>query len=303
MFGFGKWRTERQGEVFISLEVILWGLFPVVTVLSFRGIPPLISLAWSTLFSAVFFAIVLTVRRSWGELRNTEALKDILIATLLTGVLYYGLYFSGLQHTTAGNASLIALSETLFSFLFFNLWKKESFSFAHGAGVMLMLLGAGAVLYPNVHGLQLGDVLILIASAVAPFGNFFQRRARRLVRSESILFLRSAISAIVIFLFAGMTHANFTAIDIRGSLLALCINGFFLLGLSKFLWIEGIHRISVTKASALNVIAPLMTLLFAWMLLGDVPTKYQLLSFIPMFFGIVLLSSKTKSAKGSVSNV
>jgi drug/metabolite transporter (DMT)-like permease len=62
------------------------------------------------------------------------------------------------------------------------------------------------------------------------------------------------------------------------------------LGLSKLLWIEGIHRISVTKASALSSMSPLLTLLFAWLLLGNVPSIFQLVSFIPMFFGVLLLS-------------
>ncbi len=291
-----KLTQERKGELIILSEGVLWSLFPVVTILSLKTVAPLLSLAWSTLFAAVFFGMVLFFKNGWGELKDKSAIKDILLATLILGVIFYLLFFSGLRYTTAGNASLIGLTEIFFSFLFFNLWHKEYFSKEHIMGAILMLAGATIVLYPNVHNLQIGDLLILSAAFIAPLGNFFQKRARKKVKSEAILFIRSSISALVIFVIAYFTKIDFTTINLDKTFVFLIINGFFLLGLSKLLWVEGIHRISVTKANALNSVTPLLTLLFAWMLLGNIPTKFQLLAFIPMFFGIILLSRNKKAS-------
>ncbi|MFA7209197.1 MAG: DMT family transporter [Parcubacteria group bacterium] len=285
---------ERKGELIILSEGVLWSLFPVVTILSLKTVAPLLSLAWSTLFAAIFFGIVLFFKNGWGKLKDKSAIKDILLATLILGVIFYLLFFSGLHYTTAGNASLIGLTEIFFSFLFFNIWHKEYFSKDHIIGAVLMLVGAAVVLYPNVHSLQIGDLLILAAAFIAPLGNFFQKRARKKVSSESILFIRSSISALVIFILAYFSRVDFSAINLDKTFIFLLVNGFFLLGLSKLLWIEGIHRISVTKANALNSVTPLLTLLFAWMLLGNIPTRFQLLAFIPMFFGIILLSRNKK---------
>lgn len=285
---------ERQGEVVVFIEAVLWSLFPVVTVLSFKNASTILSLAWSTLFAAFFFLLILIARKKWAQLFNREAIRDILVATIILGILYYFFYFFGLQHTSPGNASLIALTEVFFSFMFFNVWHKEYISTVHIGGAVLMLIGAAIVLYPNVHEFQIGDVLVMSAAIIAPLGNYFQRRARKKVDSEVILFIRSAISAIAIFIIAYFTHQNFGAIDLKRSFLYLIINGFFLLGLSKFLWIEGIHRINVMKANALNGFGPLLTLFFSWQLLGTLPTGFQLTSFIPMFFGVVLLSRNGK---------
>lgn len=289
-----KLSKERQGEMFIFFESILWALFPIVTILSFKNVPPLVALAWSTLFAAAFFGILLFLKNGWKELKNKEAIGDILLTTFILGIVFYVLFFTGLRYTTAGNASLIGLTEIFFSFLLFNVWHKEYFSFAHIAGAALMLIGAIIIFYPNVHGLQIGDLLILAACFIAPFGNFFQRRARKQVKSEAILFIRSIISAPVIFLLAYFSKANFAAIGFDKSFVLLIVNGFFLLGFSKILWIEGIHRISVTKANALNSLTPLLTLLFAWIILGNIPTKFQLFAFVPMFFGVMLLSKNKK---------
>lgn len=285
---------EKQGEIIIFFEAALWGLFPVITILSFKNVSPLISLGWSTLFATIFFALVISVKRRWQEMKNKAALKDILLTTLILGVVYYLLFFTGLHYTSAGNAGIIALTEVFFSFLFFHVWRKDHIPATHIVGAILMLIGAAIVLYPNFSKPHSGDILILAASFIAPLGNFFQRSARQKVSSESILFIRCLISAPVIFLFAYLTRADFAAADFKKSFIFLALNGFFLLGLSKILWIEGIHRISVTKATALGSIAPLLTLLFAWLLLNNTPTKFQLFSLIPMFFGVMFLSKNKK---------
>lgn len=288
-----KLSQEKQGEIIIFFESTLWSLFPVVTILSFKNIPPLVSLGWSTLFAAVFFALMLTVKKSWRDVVNKETIKDVLLATLIQSVFYYLLFFVGLRYTSAGNAGIISLTEILFSFLFFHIWHKDHIPTAHIMGAALMLIGAIIVLSPNASGLRLGDILILTASFIAPLGNFIQRRARQKVSSESILFVRCFLSTPLIFMIAFLMHQDFASINSH-SFILLATNGILLLGLSKVLWIEGIHRISVTKAGALGSISPLLTLLFAWLFLQNIPTKFQLISLIPIFFGIMLLSKKER---------
>ncbi len=157
-----------------------------------------------------------------------------------------------------------------------------------------MFVGAGIVLYPNLREFHGGDLLIVLASAIAPLGNFFQQRARQHVGSEIILLIRSGISTIVIFLCAYFSGAGVVLFGIHSSLLFLAVNGFILLGLSKLLWIEGIHRISVTKAIALSNVSPVLTLFFAWLILQESPTPWQLAAVVPIFLGIRLLRKNGK---------
>lgn len=295
-----KVNKERQGEVFIFLEAMLWSLFPIITILSYHTLPPLLSLGESTLFASIFFAAVLSVRKKWKEIANTSALKDILFATFFTGILYYIFSFFGLQYTSAGNASIVALIEVFFSYVFFHLWRKDHLPFIHLIGALCMVAGALIVLSPSLKAFQVGDMLILTAAFFAPFGNFFQRRARTKVSSESIMFIRSIVSSGIIFFLAFFFHEKLSLSNFRESIFVVIINGFFLLGLSKVLWVEGIHRISVVKANSLASISPLLTLLFAWLLLKNTPTLWQFLSFLPMFSGILLLSRSPRHQKPAI---
>ena len=220
---------------------------------------------------------------------------DILLTTLILGVLYYILTFFGLRLTSPGNASIIGLSEILMGYIFFHLIRKEEILKSHLIGAILVIVGVIIIFIPNFQKFQLGDLLILSAALIAPFGNFFQRRARTKTSSESILFIRSVIGTIIIFFLAFMLRDSFTVISIKSAFLVLFISGVFVFGLSKIFWIEGIHRIGIVKANALNCISPLVAISFAWVILQKAPTIYQLLSIIPLFFGIIFLSrNKTK---------
>lgn len=292
-----KQTTERIGELFILFQAFLWGLFPVITVLSLKNLSPLISLGVSTFLAACFFAVIISFKRKWQEIKNISAVIDMLWATLFISILYFGFYFLGLRYTSAGNASLIALSEILFSYLFFQVWRKDSLPLPHLVGAVLMISGAVIVLYPNVQTFQIGNLLVLTATIFPPLGNFFHQKARKKISSEMMLFIRSFAGGIVILIFAFFLRTPISALAIQNALPFLAINGFVMLGFSKIFWIEGIHRISVTKANALDSISPLVTLLFAWIFLRNTPTVWQLFSFIPLFFGIILLGRTKQVSK------
>jgi drug/metabolite transporter (DMT)-like permease len=281
-----------KGDLAVFTEAVLWAFFPIITILSFTTFNPVTSLAWSTLFAAVFFAVVMAARGKVKEIFNPKIYRYVIIISFFIGWLFYGFYFFGLKYTTAGNASVIALTELFFSYLLFNIWKEQEFSRAHTAGAVLMLLGAVIILYPK-QGLYFhrGDWLILLASACAPVGNYYQQKARAMVSSETILFLRSLLTFPFFFLLAYFLKAQTGFGAAEKSLGFLLLNGFVVLGLSKIFWMEGIHRIPVTRANALSSITPLFTLIFAYFILRQSPTIWQLAALVPLAGGLLLLTS------------
>lgn len=282
----------RKGEIYIYAMVLLWSLFPIITQLSYASISPLVSLGWSLIFAALFFALVLTIKKSWGKLKDLSIYKDILLGTLFLGVIFYVLFYLGLKSTSAGNASLVALMEVFFSYLFFNFWKKEYISFGHTLGAIFMVLGAAIILFPQIGKFHSGDWLILLATACAPFGNYYQQKARKNTTSEVVLFIRTLVSIPIVFIIAKVFYPHASLVHVGKSLVFLLINGILLLGLTKIFWVEAIHRISVTKAISLSSLEPIFVLFFAYLILGQIPTKLQLLSFIPLAIGLYILTKK-----------
>ena len=209
-------------------------------------------------------------------------------------ILYYVLYYLGLTRTTSGNASIIALFEVCTSYIFFNLFKKEKFSFESKVGSILMVFGAVVVLAPNFSVLNVGDLLVLLATIFVPIGNYFQQKATKISSTETILFLRSILAVPFLFLVARTVGQHLQINQIKESLVFLILNGLICFGLAKAFWVEGIARISVTKGNALNSIGPLFTLFFAFIIFHQVPTIWQSTSLVFFFFGILLLTEHLK---------
>jgi drug/metabolite transporter (DMT)-like permease len=64
---------------------------------------------------------------------------------------------------------------------------------------------------------------------------------------------------------------------------------------SKIMWIEALHRISITKVSAMMGLVPMMTLFFAYSYLDEVPDLRQILGIIPVLIGGYLLTKPVSS--------
>jgi len=171
--------TTRKGEISVLLSVVLWGAFPVITILSYNTLPIYITFSGSVFFASIFFGITITIQKKWHELKNKSAMKDMFFATIFIGIIFYGLLFTGLEYTSAGNASIVGLSEILISYLFFNVFRKEHISRKHIWGIIFMIIGAIIILFPKDLIFQKGDVLILIGTLFTPIGNYFMQKARK----------------------------------------------------------------------------------------------------------------------------
>lgn len=288
---------EHLGESFIFGGAVIWSLFPIITILSYIALPSIISLTLSTFFVSIFFLVIVLYKKKLHELKNPLLWKYMIGIVLSIGIFYYVFYYLGLTKTTSGNAGIIALFEVCTSYLFFNLIRKEHFSFESKIGTGLMVFGAIIILAPNFSSLNLGDLFILIATFCAPIGNFFQQKAKKISSTETILFLRSIIATPFLLLIAYVFGQHLILHQIKESFIFIVLNGFIILGLSKAFWIEGISRISVTKANALSSVAPLFTLFVAWLVFHQVPTIWQITSLIPFFFGVLLLTGNLKLKK------
>lgn len=287
-------KNERTGELFIFGGAALWSLFPIITVLSYKAVPSIISLALSTFLSSIFFLVIVLYKKKLYELKNLLLWKYVLGIVFFIGILFYVFFYLGLTKTTPGNASIISLFEVFTSYIFFNLIRKELFSFEAKIGSVLMIVGAVIVLAPNFSSINFGDLFIIIATFCAPLGNFLQQKAKRISSTETILFLRSIIATPFLLFIAYTFGQRLQFSQIQASFLFLVLNGFILFGLSKIFWLEGISRISVTKANAISSLSPLLTLFVAWVVLHQTPTIWQITSLIPFFFGVLLLTNNLK---------
>jgi len=281
--------NARKGECLVLVEKLLWSSFPIVVLISLSTILPLVSAGLTMLIASFFFAVVMTLTGRWYELKNRLALKPLLLATLLNGVIFFPVLFWGQSKTSAGNAAIVLQMEIFFSVVLLRLFNKEHLEPLTVLGAACMFVGAIVVLLPGFKQFRLGDIIILTATMIPPVGNWFLKQARQHISSPSIMFVRSGIGGGVALLLALCLQQAPSYADIASALPYLLFNGLVLMGLTKIFWVEAIALIPIGKATALSALSPFFTLVYAYYFLGEVPTVFQLAGLLPITAGLFLL--------------
>jgi len=279
---------ERIGEGFIIGESILWSWFPILTLLALQSLSSLVAYTWTLLFAGLFFLLLLGVTNTFKSLLNPHARRDMLLgAVLINGV--FLLIYGGLLFTSAVNMALIMFTEVLFSFLLFNLLGKEPLPAHHALGALIMSGGALVILLPGELRFNQGDWLILGAACIAPLANRYQKRARAHVPALTILASRTLFALPILGGLMLLSGASFQLP--KGEVLGwLVLNGVLIFGVSKLFWIEGIHRISVTKATAMHAMVPMLTMFWAYWVLAEIPNLWQIIGAFGVIGGGILIT-------------
>ncbi len=255
-----KMTKEREGELYAFLLSLLESWFPILTIRAIAYVGAIHTYAYALVVAILFFLILSWRHGTLGRLLDKEARRDLLLTSLFITLMFLCIYI-GLRYTTAGNMSLIIFTQLFFAYLYFNVLGDERMDPLHTFGAFSMGVGAMIVLFPEEFGgLNPGDALILLAAAIAPVANYYQQRARRHVPSETVLLFRYLFALPLLLVFA------------------------------QILWIEALHRLTITKLSAMTALIPLFTLFFAYLFLSEIPTLRQLLGVPFIVAGGILLT-------------
>ncbi len=284
---------EREGEILMIGLTVLESWFPILSIVAISHIGALHTYALSLLISLFFFIVIIYKRDLFGEFKNKNAYKDLLLTSFWITTLFI-FVFLGMRYTTAGNMSVIIFLQLLFAYLYFNVFGSDKMNRVHSLGALIMGVGAIIILFPKELSLNKGDLLILIGAMIAPVANFYSKRARELCSSETVLGFRTIVALPVVFFMAYIFEPSVEFEDIKKAFVYILLIGFFILGLSKILWMEALHRVTITKISAMMALVPVMTLFFAYIYLGEVPSGRQLLGVLPVLIGGYLLTKPVK---------
>lgn len=289
-------QKEREGELLMLGLSVIESWFPILSILSMAYIGALHTYMYSLIIALFFFFILMFKRKRFSELKNRAAYKDLLLTSFFITTLFT-FVFIGMRYTTAGNMAVIIFLQLLFAFFYFNILANEKMDRLHLIGSVVMGVGAIIVLIPQELTLNKGDLFILAGAAIAPFANLYQKRARQFCSSETILTFRTVvglpfIAALAYYLEPAVSYPAFIQ-----ALPYLLIIGIAVYVVSKIMWIEALHRVSITKVSAMMGLVPLMTVVFAFLFLGEVPSLKQGLGLIPILVGGYILTRPIKNAK------
>lgn len=288
-------QSETSGVLLVLSSAVLWGVFPILINHGVKIIPPLTFAAISTLIAAAGALMYTIQQKTLREFKYKKAYFPLFMITMCFIVVPFILLFIGTQKTSALNTTLLDLTEIIFTIIFTH-FIGEKTTLQKLIGALGIFFGAFFIMYNGQRTLNFGDILIILSTVLYPVGNFYGKKALKLISPATILFIRTLIGGLILSVIALFfeREANWQLIFIQHWKLFL-LNGLLLLGLSKVLWYESLKRLDISKAVSLIMTFPISSLIIL-IILGEKISLLQSIGIGIMFIGVIF-SVLRKSVK------
>ncbi len=286
---------QRKGELFLVATALLEGLSPVIIHAGSSKYPPLLFAGICTLLSSIFYYLWVLKNHNFGELLTHKALPYLLGVTLFVVIIPSALFYTGSSMTSGINTAILMQMEIFFMLFMYGFFLRDhTLTFAKIISALLIAFGAMTIVFPGKLSLNMGDGLIILGTVFPPIGNYFAKKAVKLVDSSVILFTRSFIGGVSLLFLSAVFERNYgnPQLILVHALPLILAQTVLVLIMSKICWYEGLKRTDVPKAMSISNMYPAFSLVYAMVLLGEIPTSSQLTGFVIMMIGILGFTRK-----------
>lgn len=282
-----KLTENSQGIAYGVSAYMMWGCFPLFFAL-FQGVPAFEILIHRIIWSCVFLAIVITVMRRWGPVREAlahpERLGRVLSCALLIA-LNWGVYIYSVETQHVLQASLGYFLTPLVNVALGMLILRERM--ARLQGVAVMLAATGILVQLILLGTMPWISLILALS----FGTYGLLRKQILLDGLSGLFVETLLLlplALLVLVALVQVELSHFAQDPRTVLLLIASGVVTAIPLLAFA--GAARRLRLATVGFLMYINPSMQFLIAVFVFKEIISAVQLASFALIWLALALYS-------------
>ena len=279
-------------DLLLVLMALIWGVN--ISVVKY-GTLHLNALAYNgvrvTMAAVALLAIGSLMGARWPS--RSDVLALLLLGVLGNGV-YQLLFIQGVAHTRAGNAALVLAATPAFVALFGWMRGTERIRARGMAGIVISMLGIGLVVSgraPIGAGAStlLGDALVLGGCVCwAAFTVLLKPYTERVnaVQVAGITMAGGVIPLLAISAPA-MAATAWGAVPVKvwG---AIVFSGLGALVIAYLCWYRGVRVLGPTRTSMYGNLQPVVALVFAWIILHEVPTVMQGMGAASIITGLLM---------------
>ena len=271
-------------------------------------------------FSAALFAQIgvalgflslspwLILKGRWKRVLSPKLRGPFFMMGLFGSALASFLFITALQYTTPANAAIMAQVEVLYSALLCAWWLGEHISLAQGLGSLLIVMGTGLIMAQDLSTPRWkGDLIILLTPWMFQVSHIYAKRLPKDLDSITIAGGRA--------LYGSLALLPLTLISLRKGFLwsadapslgILAVQGIILNCINLVLWYSAIRRMDLSKATAIMLSYPALTLIFSWAMGHETIGIAQLAGLALSMSGaywISMLVVKAKRSERSVAGI
>ncbi len=279
-------------DILLATMSLIWAFNVIIVKAALSVFSPL---EFNAFRFAIGGSLMVVVARRFG--RGTPARADWLrlaLLGILGNAIYQVAFIEGLDHTRAGNASLIMGTGTIYTALLSHLRGHERVRTRDAAGILMSTLGLVSVVLGSREEVGFGaglggDLLILFATVC---WSVYTVGSKPLVDRYGAVTTTAwtvAVGAVPIVLVGtpSVLRADLHAVPLAGWA-ALGYSAVFAVVIAFTFWYRGVEKLGATRTAAFSNIQPVVVLLLAWALLHETPTLWQLVGAGGIFTGIFL---------------
>jgi drug/metabolite transporter (DMT)-like permease len=281
-------------DLWLLLTALIWGTNYAVTKFALEDFLPLAFSGPRFLIASSCMAAVLLFTGQSFKVERKHLLPMFLYGVSSVAI-NQSLFSIGISYTKAGNAALILSTSPIFTAIISRLRKHEQFSGRAVAGLFVAFAGIAVIILSGNKELNFresltGDLLLLIAAvfwATYTVGTGQFAHIYGSVKTATIMML---LGTPVLLLISAPTLYKQNWAAVRGiSWAGMTASGVLSLALCFILWNYGVKRIGATRTSIYSNLQPIVALLTAWPMLGEVPTVGQISGASITFAGVYLV--------------
>ena len=283
--------------LYIGLFCLLWSFAFVAGKVGVTDCPPLILLA-ARFSSAGILILGATAIRGGAWTLPWRDVAMFAVLGIANNALYLGFSYTGLQSVSAGLGGLIVSANPVLTAALAALFLGEAMTWRKALGLLLGVVGVTSIVWhrlsvgtDSLHGILF--TLAALASIVA--GTFLFK----FLAPKGSLWIGNGIQNIaagIVLLPFALTFADVNAVVLTPALIGAFT--FLVLGgsiLAYLLWFHLLNVCGATAASAYHFLMPPLSMLFAFLVLGEHVEATDLLGIIPVALGIYLVTRPARS--------
>jgi drug/metabolite transporter (DMT)-like permease len=297
-----RWKTVSYSETAVGTIALIICILAESTFNGFAkelsgSFTPLSLIFVSELLTATFIALsfgLLPTIRTLGTLSRKQTLTMLMIG-LLAGVLGPLLFFTGLAHTTAINASFFSRFELIFVIALAHFFLNEKVTRVHWIGLATILAGIMMIAlrgFTDHINFKVGDLIITLGILSYSCAHMLYRRHLREVQPHVPLFVRTLCAMAAFFLMSPFIEVPF--IDqvraLESSVIPALIGFAFIARfLSSMSFYQAIDRLPMTAVSLSSSLTIVGSTFFAFFYLGEQLHWYHFAGALMIILGNALV--------------
>jgi drug/metabolite transporter (DMT)-like permease len=283
----------KNNKAFLSLFLVsvLWGCNYPISAYLLQGFSPVFLSTVRICFTSLFLLIVAMVHK--GIRRPTVSEWKLLLGAGIFGTLInQTFYFTGLNHTTPANASLIIALAPIATIFLERIIFKVKFTMKKSTGALISLMGVFSIIgvAGGSIGISWGDLNIVVAMLCLSISLLFIRALSKTMNTYIITIYATVLGSALMIPAAGVEGIVSGTVTSHSAIMwvLLISAGILAQGIAGFWWNKGVSEVGAGTASMFMNIQPFVAILASHFILGEPILISQILGGILVLLGVFI---------------